>query len=240
MQKRPEEQPNKTIRKRKLPLGVQFFIVMLIIAGGALCLMYVLRERGYYASGYDTWGHLFKSDLMYRSIKEGNYYPLFTNLWYNGVQPFRYWAPLPYYLLAALQGLANGDIITTYYYFAGLSYFVGGCGWLLWGISSRRMTLCTFIGLLWFFFPDNMRVFFYEGNVPRMVTTMLIPYLVYFIWLFIQKDKKYAALCITLLTAIIALSHLMISAMMGIATFIFLIFHILGTRKILKHNIKAQ
>lgn len=226
------EQSNTIKKNIRLPLGVQFFIALLILAVGACLLMYFMKEYGYYASGYDTWGHLFKSDLMYQNIQEGNYYPLYTNLWYNGVQPFRYWAPLPYYLLAGLQILAQGDIITTYYYFVGISFFVGGMGWLLWGLSTKRMMLCTFLGLMWFFLPDNMRVFFYEGNVPRMVSAMFIPYLVYFVWLFIQKEKRAAAFMITILTAILAMAHLMISAMVGIATFIFLVFHVIGTKKI--------
>lgn len=234
MQELSQLQQNTERQKRRLPLGVQFFVAILILAAGAFYLMYVLRESGYCASGYDTWGHLFKSNLMYQSIKEGNYYPLFTKLWYNGVQPYRYWAPLPYYLLAALQWLAQGDITTTYYYFAAFCYFAGGFGWLLWGVSTRRMILCTFIGMMWFFLPDNIRVFFYEGNVPRMVTAVLIPYLLYFIWLFIQKEKRYAAFFITFFTSLLALTHLMISAMMGIATFLFLVFHVIGTKKILK------
>ena len=38
--------------------------------------------------------------------------------------------------------------------------------------------------------PDNMCVFFAAGNIPRVVTAIILPYLTYFIWLFIQKDKK--------------------------------------------------
>lgn len=227
-------QMNTVSGKKLIPIGIKFIYGLLLIATGALLLMYVMREKGYYISGYDTWGHLFKSDLMYRSIKEGDYYPLYTNLWYNGVQPYRYWAPIPYYILALLEELAQGDIILTYYYFVGFSFFVGGCGWLLWGLSTRRMALCTFFGLMWFFFPDNMRVFFYEGNVPRMVAAIIIPYLTYFIWLFIQRDKKFAGFFITILMSLMALTHLMISAMMGICTFIFMVFYALTNKKLLK------
>lgn len=225
---------NKAGAARKLPIGIQFLLALLVLAAGAGCLMYVMWERGYYASGYDTWGHLFKSDLMYQNILKGNYYPLFSKLWYNGVQPYRYWAPIPYYLLAALQMAAGGDIVLTYYYFVGFAFFTGGLGWLLWGISTRRMVLCSFLSLVWFFLPDNMRVFFFEGNVPRMVAAILIPYLVYFIWLFVQKKKNYAAFFVSLLTALLAMTHLMISAMMGITAFLFLIFYVIGTKNFIK------
>lgn len=232
MQEPLSGQVNNEKKSFRLPLGVQFFFSMLLLAIGAVLLSYYMWECGYFASGYDTWGHLFKSNLMYENITKGNYFPLFTNLWYNGVQPYRYWAPLPYYILAGLQYLAQGDVTISYFYFVAFSYFFGGLGWLLWGISSKRMLLCTFIGLMWFFLPDNMRVFFYEGNVPRMVTTILLPYLVYFIWRFVQHKKNYAAAFITLLTSLLALTHLMISAMMGVAAFLFLLFHVFGTKKI--------
>ena len=234
MQEQPLEQLNREKKLRRLPLAVQFIIALFLLAVGALCLMYIMKENNYYASGNDAWGHLFKSNLMYQGIKEGNYYPLLTNLWYNGIQAYRYWAPLPYYILAMLQWLGGGDVETSYYLFAGVAFFIGGIGWLLWGISTKRMVLCSFISLIWFFLPENIRVFFCEGNIPRMVTAILIPYLVYFIWIFVKKEKRWASVIISTITALLALSHLMISAMVGITAFIFLLFHCIATKKFLR------
>ena len=221
-------------KRMQIPLGVQFFISMILLAVGAICLVYVMKEYHYFASGYDAWGHLFRSNLLYENISKGNYYPLFIDQWYNGIQPYRYWAPLPYYILATLQFFANGDILNTYYLFAGFSFFVGGMAWLFWGLSSKRIPLCTFLAFLWFFFPENTRVFFCEGNMPRMVTALLIPYLVYFVWLFVEKDKKWAACFITIFTSLIAISHLMISAMMGITAFLFLVIYAYENKKKLR------
>lgn len=238
MRQKPVEhdmaQLNIKSRKKGVPVVIKLIFSILLMAAGAFILMFVLREKGYYISGNDAWGHFFKSDLMYRSILSGDYYPLHTNLWYNGLQPYRYWAPLPYYILAFFEWLAKGDIITTYYYFVGFSFFAGGCGWLLWGLSTRRMALCTFLGFMWFFLPDNIRVFFCEGNVPRIITAIIIPYLAYCIWLFVEKEKKITAVFITLLMSMMALSHLMISAMMGICTFIFLVFYVIANKKYLR------
>ena len=228
------EQMNTDTKGRLVPIGIKFIFAVLIMAAGAFLLMNVIKEKGYYLSGYDTWGHFFKSNIMYHGIMEGDYYPLYTNLWYNGMQPYRYWAPVTYYILAFLQWLGQGNTITSYYYFVGFSFFVSGCGWLLWGISTRRMALCTFLGLMWLLLPDNMCVFFAAGNIPRVVTAIILPYLTYFIWLFIQKDKKIAALFITLLISLMALTHLMISAMMGIGTFIFMVFYVIANKKFLK------
>lgn len=227
-------QTNKEETKRRLLFGAQLVISVFLLAAGAVVLIFFLRENHYYASGNDAWGHLFKSNLMYQNLKKGNIYPLFTNLWYNGVQPYRYWGPLTYYILAGLQWLAGGDIEASYYLFAGVSFFIGGIGWLLWGISTRRMLLCAFISLTWFFLPENIRVYFCEGNIPRMVTAIIIPYLVYFIWLFVTRNKNWAVFFIAILVAMMALSHLMISAMMGIASFIFLLIWGFENKKMLK------
>ena len=126
----------------------------------AVILVNYIQEQGIYPTGFDVFGHLFKSNLLYENIKEGNLYPLYTNLWYNGLQPFRYWAPLPYYLLALLQFIADGDVINSYLLFVGVSYTVGALGWIKFGIKHKRMLLATVIGCLWFFLPDNGRVFF--------------------------------------------------------------------------------
>lgn len=217
---------------KKQKLNFFFSCCLLFFVAAAFTLF--LKKYHYFSSGNDTWGHLFKSDLLYQSIKEGNFYPLYTKLWYNGLQPYRYWAPLPYYFLAVLQFLAGGSVEGAYYLFAGASIFIGGLGWLLWGYRTNRMYFCTFVALLWFFLPENIRVYFCEGNVPRMTTAIVIPYLLYFIWLFIRVKKNYAMPFIMLCMGLIVLSHVMISAMMGIGTFLFLLYDVLSSRQYLR------
>lgn len=220
------------MQTKRQKLNLFFSCSILFLAAAAFTLF--LKEYHYFSSGNDTWGHLFKSDLLYQSMKEGNFYPLYTNLWYNGLQPYRYWAPLPYYLLAGLQFLAGGSVEGAYYLFAGVSIFVGGFGWLLWGYRTNRISFCTFAALLWFFLPENIRVYFCEGNVPRMTTAIIIPYLLYFIWLFIRKKKNYAMPLLMLCMSGIVLSHVMISAMMGIGTFLFLLFDVFSSKEYLR------
>ncbi|BBF42940.1 hypothetical protein lbkm_1626 [Lachnospiraceae bacterium KM106-2] len=197
---------------------------MLLLLAGSFGIMIYLKLGEMYGSGSDMWGHLFKSNLMYESIRKGDYYPLYTKEWYNGVQPYRYWAPFPYYVMAGLQAICKGNLINAYYLFAGVSYFVGGYAFLLWGKATRRMKTCGVIGLLWFFFPENIRVFFCEGNLPRMVTTILIPYLVYNLYRYVRLRRKLAMIGIMIFMSLMVFSHVMIAAMMGIGAFIFLLF----------------
>jgi len=207
------------------------FSVVCLMAVGSLVAIY-LKNTGAYPSGADIYGHLFKSDLLYNSIRDGDLYPLYTDHWYNGIQPFRYWAPLPYYLLAILQFIAGGDALNSYILFVAFAIVVGGTGWLLWGRTYNRMTLCTFLAVLWFFLPDNMRVFFVEGNLPRMVIAMLLPYLFYFIWRFVEHRVRWSVAPVILLMCLITLCHAMISAMTGITTFIFLLIYSINQKRI--------
>ena len=207
------------------------FSVVCLMAVGSLVAIY-LKNTGAYPSGADIYGHLFKSDLLYNSIRKGDIYPLYTDLWYNGIQPFRYWAPLPYYLLAMLQFITGGDALNSYLLFVAFAIVVGGAGWLLWGRTYNRMTLCTFLAVIWFFLPDNMRVFFVEGNLPRMVIAMLLPYLFYFIWRFVEHRVSWSVVPVIILMCLITLCHAMISAMTGITTFIFLLIYSINQKRI--------
>ena len=188
---------------------------------GVFILMW-LNRFGRHPWGSDIYGHIFKGDLLYKALLDGEFYPLFTNLWYNGIQPFRYWAPLPYYVMALTQFIAGGDVLAGYNVFIYLGFIVGGIGWLMWGIAEKRIFLATVLGILWFCFPDNLRVFFSEGNIPRVVITFILPYLFFFIWQYMQHNKKRYLLATVLTMTFICLCHLMVAAMIGITVFIYL------------------
>ena len=205
------------------------FICLLVC--GVLVTLY-LKDIGAYPLGSDTYGHLFKADMLYNSIRSGDLYPLYTPYWYNGMQPFRYWAPFTYYVLAGLEFIAGGNIITAYLYFVFFSVVVGGTGWLLWGITYHRLPLCTFIACAWFFLPDNLKVFFAEGNFPRMMITILLPYLFYFVWRFVAYRKKKAIIPVILLMCCVIMCHAMVSAMTGITTFILLSLYSIGQKRV--------
>ena len=224
---------NLTVPDRKAS-GYAFGVGFLwLVVCGVLVALY-LKNTGAYPSGGDIFGHLFKSDLLYNSIKNGNFYPLNTSYWYNGMQPFRYWAPLPYYLMAMLEFFTGGNIMTAYLLFVVFFIVVGGSAWLLWGLTYNRIGFCTFLGTLWFFMPDNLRIFFGEGNFPRMVINILLPYLFYFIWSFIERRKIWALVPAVIAMSCITLCHAMLAAMVGIASFIFLLIYSVGQKRMIE------
>ncbi|AAK80541.1 6-pyruvoyl-tetrahydropterin synthase-related protein [Clostridium acetobutylicum] len=227
-----EETREKTIKRDRTKLKVLASALLFGVLAVLLSL-YMAKEKGY-PWGIDTYGHIFKADFLYRSLKDGNMYPLFTKLWYNGIQPFRYWAPFPYYIFALLEFLTGGNVSQAYIMFIGLMFFVGAFGWLLWGNREKRVFICFIFGVLWFLLPENIRIFFFEGNIPRVVIAALIPYLFYFLWGFVEKGKKASIIAMAGIMLLIIMCHLMVAAMLGITTFIFLLIYAVLSKKFLR------
>ncbi len=169
----------------------------------------------------DTFGHLFKSNYLYKSLKEGVFYPIYTEYWYNGMELFRYWPPLAYYALSFMQFFTNGDVLNAFYLFAAAVYLLNMSGWLLLGKSEGRLGMAFLAGNLYFFCPDNIRIFMAEGNAPRIFITSLLPFAFYCVWecLHYKNWKKLIGLAIVIW--LITTSHYMIAAMTGISIFIF-------------------
>lgn len=230
-----EEKPVQRITpalNEEVPLSWQYVLggTVLLVAVGFVVMMLV-KMSGLYPLGFDIHGHLFKSELMYTEIGKGNFYPIYDEYWYNGLQTYRYWPPMTYYFMALLQFLAGGSVMDAYLGFIWASFVIGGYGWLLFGRRTRRPVLGIFMSLVWFFLPDNLRVFFGEGNMPRMFITMLLPLLYYFIWQFVcyQRKKMIIPVFITMMFCIFG--HLMISAMIGVGSFAFLLIYAISNHR---------
>ncbi|MBQ7972340.1 MAG: hypothetical protein IJ291_02635 [Lachnospiraceae bacterium] len=207
-----------------------FLICVLVFAGITVLVTVASFMAGWEPSGGDVWGHLYKSKFMYENILEGNFYPLYTDDWYNGIQLYRYWPPMAYYIMAALMFFTGGDVLNAYYLFIGFVFFVGAFPFLLFGKDNERPFLGLFLAVLFFFLPDNIRVFFCEGNMPRITTAVVTPYVLYFLWKYMRQDKKGYLIPLMFSMSVLTLSHLMITAITGIGTFLFLCFHCFTNR----------
>lgn len=219
--------PNVT---KKTNILFIFSILFMILAGFAVML--AVKYSKIYPLGFDIHGHLFKSDLMYNELKKGNFYPLYTNYWYNGLQPFRYWPPMTYYFMSLIQFICGGNIMNAYLGFIWASFSLGGIGWIIFGRKLNRPILGLILGLLWFMLPDNLRVFFGEGNMPRMFVTILIPYILYFLWQFVNYRKKKMIFPLIIVMIISIFGHLMISAMIGVGCAIFLFIYVIANKRV--------
>lgn len=212
-------------------LALAGFLVLVL---SAVVVVLVLNRMAFEPSGNDIWSHLYKGDVTYHNMQEGRWYQLYSEYWYNGTQLFRYWAPMSYYAVAFLEFLSGGDIVMAYRYFAAFSIIIGGIPWILWGRESKRPVFAAGIALLWFFLPENIRVYFCEGNMPRMMSAIVIPYVVYFMWRYLRRDKRFSVIGIMLSMSVMILSHVMITAMLGVAAFVFLVFDCISNKNFKK------
>lgn len=207
---------------RVKPKISKMMLFMLASAMMALAFLAYLYFNSIYPDSVDTdtFGHLFKSNYLYHSLKKGVWYPVYTEYWYNGMELFRYWPPLAYYALSLMQFLTGGDIINAFYLFAALVYIMNMSGWLLLGKSENRLGMAFLSGNLYFFCPDNFRIFMAEGNVPRIFITSLLPFLFYCVWECLHYKQWKKLIGMSVIIFMITTSHYMIAAMTGISIFI--------------------
>jgi len=208
-----------------------FILSILFMIAGGFALMTAVRLSGLYPLGLDIHGHLFKTDLLYHEILKGNFYPLYTEYWYNGLQPFRYWPPMTYYFMAFFQFISGGDVMNAYLGYIWAVFTIGGSGWVLFGKKLGRPVLGAFFGVMWFLFPDNLRVLFGEGNLARVFITMLLPFLFYSLWQYVSNRRKKMIFPLILLMLAAISGHLMISAMAGVGSAIFLAIYSIANKR---------
>lgn len=209
----------------KILLVVRVLLGLCCFVGLAIVTMYVVKSSGNYPQGSDTFCHLYRADLILENIRNGNWFPLYDSAWYNGVEIMRYWGPIPLYIIAGLEWIAQGSILNAYILFLGVLVSISGCGWLLWGIRYKRIELSIVLGILWFYMPENMRIVIYEGNLPRGVINALLPFFFYFMWRVIEDRKKNAMWPLIGITALITLCHLGITIMLIVTVVIFVVIY---------------
>ena len=199
-----------------------------------ICIIWLVSENGIFPSGSDTMAHLYKADLLYQNIQKGVFYPLYDSMWYNGVEIMRYWAPLSIYILTLCQALAGGNILTGYLVFVGFIFFLGACIWLYLGKYYDRLWLGGFLGILWFFMPNNLMAFFTEGNLPRSVCIIILPLFIHFIHTYLMEDVWSSLFKIIICFSLMALCHTGYAGMIALSVFLFLIIYSLLYKNVRK------
>ncbi len=217
----------------RVPDGVKKLISVLVICIAAAILVWVMVRNGAWPHGNDVYGHFFKINALYEQIGQGNKFPIYNENWYSGLELFRYWPPLSYYFYAFLMVFTKGDLYKAFPVFAFLVHAVGGCGFVLFGAKKDRYFIAALMGVLYIFLPDNLNVFFTEGNIPRIFITMLLPWLFYFVTDFICDLNEKAVIGVDILCVLIVSTHIMIAAMVGISTFVFVTIYAIVNKKYL-------
>ena len=205
---------------KKTKILIEILIGILITCG----IFSYLYAIDFIPIGNDIYGHLYKGQILTENIKNGILYPLYTTEWYNGIQLFRYWPILTYYIISFFNVFVN-DITISYYIFLAFTFLLSYFGWC--AISNRENKwIYVGIGIIYWFLPDNIRVTFGEGNLARVFIFALLPFFFYFFSNLLERKKHFipTILMIVLLTC----SHFMLAAMCAI---IFCIYAIFSSRK---------
>ncbi|MFZ5641994.1 MAG: 6-pyruvoyl-tetrahydropterin synthase-related protein [Bacillota bacterium] len=236
---KPLIKAKSTIRANHLIAGHALSIIIITLAAVISYYNTLWPPAGeHYPWGSDTWGHLFKAEYLFNEIFKGNYYPQFTEYWYNGGQPFRYWAPLPYYVIALTRAISPDIFFAGIYYVFGCALF-GGLSWLLF---SGRMGIwpATAAGVIWTIWQDNARVAFSEGNLPRVMATALLPLLLFILLNVIEKKKPYLYIVgMVALVHLVILCHAMVGAIYSTSMILFVVFLFIMGGCQLKEGIRA-
>lgn len=178
-----KENKEKSIRIAGIIIGM--LISMLLAAVTIL----IIQKTGLYPRGYDTMYHIYRGESLFDALKNGEWYPLYDRYLYNGVQPLRYWAPGSVYILAGLRFLSP-SILDAYLLFIGVLIVLSMAGWLRFGLHYKRIPLSIFMGTIWFFMPENLRVFFASGNLPRGLVAALLPWFMFAVVRFLEYTKR--------------------------------------------------
>ncbi|HCJ10861.1 MAG TPA: hypothetical protein DHW14_06835 [Clostridiales bacterium] len=175
--------------------------------------------------GSDTWGHLFKAYYLFsHAAASDDLSPNLMPWWYAGIEPFRYWAPLPYYLLAVVR-YVSGSIFTAGNWLIPLCAVLGGLSWLAF---ARRLGWlgAGLAGLCWAVWPDHIRVALAEGNLPRVVATALLPLLfAAFLGSLERRKWPWSGLAFVLFLNLLVLSHAMMAAIACVVLAVFSLFY---------------
>lgn len=204
--------------------NISILLLYLLMAG---LLMLVIYRNGNYPAGSDTMFHVYRGDVIYQSIKEGNWFPLLDPTWYNGAELLRYWAPFPAYCLALCQFFAGGNLFAGYLWFCASVFFLGACAWLRIGILRKRFALGVFLGILWFFMPNNLFALFGEGNLARSLCMVFLPFFVHYLHAYLYEENKKALFNMMLASLFMVLCHLGYAGMIFLAVVVYLVCYLI-------------
>ena len=223
-------------RARPFVAAALIALVALLVYGQAL---FPPDESQRYPWSSDAWGHLIKVEYLQEQIEAGVLYPDLFPHWYNGQQMLRYYAPLPYYVLVGIDAVSD-DVFVAGNWFLFFCALGGGLSVLLF---SRRYGLfwATLGGVLLVLMPDNLRVAFAEGNLPRVLASALLPATFYLTLRMLteERGRKATFVMLALLMGLIVLSHAMMGAIFGASLSLFVLVYWLTAQCSIRHVLQT-
>ncbi len=156
----------------------------------AIAVAMLVCWSGQYPFGSETMSHLYRGDSVYNAILDGNIFPLYDSMWYNGIEVLRFCEPISVYFIAFCQFVAGGDPTDGYMVFVGIVYFLSAFSWHIIGKKHNRVFLSFLLGTIWFFMPNNLYELFFIGNLPRALCMVIIPITFSYVYDYLCEEKS--------------------------------------------------
>ncbi len=193
--------------KSKIPGLLSILITIASLFGISFLLWELIVTNGLYPSGQDAYYHLFRGDMLYKSIVRDDYYPLYNSYWYNGIQPLRYIAPLSAVLLALCEMYSGGQVYIAYIYYCILLFVLGQMIWTTIGFKKKRPITGAVFGIIWYFLPVNIYVLFSQGNLAMALCVFLLPAFFLAVSEYLGSNRLKDLIAIMLFSCLMIMSH---------------------------------
>lgn len=193
--------------KSKIPGLLSILITIASLFGISFLLWELIVTNGLYPSGQDAYYHIFRGDMLYKSIVKDDYYPLYNSMWYNGIQPLRYIAPLSAALLALCEMYSGGQVYIAYIYYCILLFVLGQIIWTVIGFKKKRPVTGSVFGIIWYFLPVNIYVLFSQGNLAMALCVFLVPAFLLAVSEYLDSNRFRDLVAIMLFSCLMILSH---------------------------------
>ena len=228
---------------------LEFINIIANIAVAVVIVLLVSRSAILF-SGQDSMYHVYRGDWVLNSVENGDTWPLYNPLWYNGVELMRYWPPAAAYLMAFCQFIARSlpSVFTCNYVFEGFAvycgfiYLLGALTWNIAGIVKKRRVLGAVFGFLWFLMPQSIYVLFGEGNLPRSLIMSVFPLAFLFMNEYLRKGGRRNFIGTVVTFFVMCCCHVGYTGMVAIACIIYLVVYKLccftGARKLQSGNFR--
>ena len=212
---------------KKAGSGISSILIPILYGLLAILIAFLVCWSGQYPYGSETMNHIYWGEVVYDAIKDGNLFVLYEPSWYNGFEFFRNVSPLPSYFMALCQFIAGGDSLDGYLVYVGLTFFISAVSWFFIGKRRGRVWLGAFIGLIWFFMPNNLFVMFFEGDLAHGLCMIVVPFLISGVYDFLNEGNWKRLIKIMISMAMLAMCDYEYMVMFGIGIFIFMLIYAL-------------
>lgn len=201
--------------------GINLFILLLIIS--ILPIISIFRPGDYESGDFNI--HIYRIMSFYDSLREGNLMPSWAgelNATYgNPLFIFNY--SLPYYIISFFHFMGI-SFISSMKIYLGLSMYLSGIFMYIWMRKLTNNQLASFTSSIFYVFnPYHLIDVHFRATLGESTIFTLVPLLLYFITLFIQKRTLIYLPFTGLVSQLLFLAHPMVAGIFIIISAIFAI-----------------